>query len=156
MTGYSAGMILGSVGALAVGYWLRRYPGRIIVVNACASGLLTLAFAGSQTVWMAAALAFVFGPPNALRDVAQDSLLQATVEEGQLGRVYATQEMLRNVVFMVAGILFAWLSDLLPIRTIYVTGGIAYILTGFYALSNRALRESRMDSDFVAPERVVQ
>jgi hypothetical protein len=27
---------------------------------------------------------------------------------------------------------------------IYVTGGIIYILTGFYALSNKALRESKM------------
>ena len=146
-TGYFTGMILGSVGALAISDWLRRFPGRIIVVNACAAGLLTLAFASSQTVWMAVAWAFVFGPPNAIRDVAQDSLLQGTVERGQLGRVYATREMLRNVVFMFAGIFFAWLSDFIPIRMIYVTGGIIYMLTGFYALSNKALRESKMDPD---------
>jgi MFS family permease len=144
VTGYFAGMILGSLGALAIGGWLRRYPGRIIIGNAFAAGLLTLAYAGSQTVWMAVALAFLFGPPNAVRDVAQDSLLQGTVEEGQLGRVYATREMLRNVVFLVAGLVFAWLSDLVPIRWIYVSGGGFYVLTGVYALANRALRESRM------------
>jgi hypothetical protein len=98
-------------------------------------------------VWMAVGLAFVFGPPFAIRDVAQDSLLQGTVEDGQLGRVYATREMLRNVVFMFAGIFFAWLSDFVPIRMIYVTGGIIYILTGFYALSNKALRESKLIPD---------
>jgi MFS family permease len=146
-TSYFSGMILGSLGALTISDWLRRYPGRIIVVNACAAGLLTLAYAGSQTVWMAVVLAFVFGPPFAIRDVAQDSLLQGTVEGGQLGRVYATREMLRNVVFMFAGIFFAWLSDFVPIRMIYVTGGIIYILTGFYALSNKALRESKMNPD---------
>jgi len=43
-------------------------------------------------------------------------------------------------------VLFAWLSDLVPIRTIYVAAGLIYILTGFYALSNRRLRESKMDS----------
>jgi MFS family permease len=144
VTSYFMGMILGSLGALAISDWLSRCPGRIIVVNACAAGLLTLAYAGSQTVWMAVALAFVFGPPFAIRDVAQDSLLQGTVEGGQLGRVYATREMLRNVVFMFAGIFFAWLSGFVPIRMIYVTGGIIYLLTGFYALSNKALRESKM------------
>ena len=144
-TSYFSGMILGSLGALTISDWLRRYPGRIIVVNACAAGLLTLAYAGSQTVWMAVVLAFVFGPPFAIRDVAQDSLLQGTVVGGQLGRVYATREMLRNVVFMFAGIFFAWLSDFVPIRMIYVTGGIIYLLTGFYALSNKALRESKMN-----------
>ena len=146
-TGYFVGMILGSLGALAMSDWLSRYPGRIIVLNACVAGLLTLAFAGSQTVWIATAWAFVFGPPFAIRDVAQDSLLQGTVEAGQLGRVYATREMLRQAVFMFAGIFFAWLSDFVPIRLIYVIGGIIYLLTGFYALSNKALRESKMIPD---------
>lgn len=147
VTGYFTGMIIGSLGALVINDWLHRYPGRIIVVNACASGLFTLAFASSQTVWMAVVWAFVFGPPAAIRDVAQDSLLQGTVEKGQLGRVYATREMLRNMVFMFAGIFFAWLSDFMSIRMIYVTGGILYMLTGFYALSNKALRESKMNLD---------
>jgi len=110
-TGYFAGMIVGSLVAMAMSDWL---------------GL-------------------AFGAPFAMRDVAQDSLLQSTVEEGQLGRVYATREMLRSVVFMFAGLFFAWLSDLVPIRMIYVTGGIIYLLTGLYALSNRALRASQMN-----------
>ena len=100
---------------------------------------------------MAVAWVFVFGPPFAIRDVAQDSLLQGTVEGGQLGRVYATREMLRNVVFMFAGIFFAWLSDFVSIRMIYVTGGIIYMLTGFYALSNKALRESKIRVDTIHP-----
>jgi len=150
VTGYFTGMILGSLGALAISDWLGRFPGRIIAVNACATGLLTLAFASSQTVWMAVAWAFVFGPPNAVRDVAQDALLQGTVEGGQLGRVYATREMLRNAMFMFAGIFFAWLSDFVPVRMIYVIGGVIYLLTGFYALSNKALRESKM-GNFIQP-----
>jgi len=145
-TGYFSGMIIGSLGALAISDWLARFPGRIIVVNACATGILTLAYASSQTVWMAVVWAFVFGPPFAIRDVAQDSLLQSTVAKGQLGRIYATREMLRNAVFMFAGIFFAWLSDFVSIRTIYVIGGVLYMLTGVYAMSNKALRESRIDA----------
>ena len=145
-TAYFSGMIVGSLGSLAMSHWLGQYPGRIIVLNACASGLLTLAFASSQSVAVAVVLAFIFGPPSAVRDVAQDALLQGTVEGGQLGRVYATREMLRNVVFMFAGIFFAWLSDIVPVRMIYVAGGLIYLLTGFYALSNRALRNSSMNA----------
>ncbi len=147
VTGYFAGMILGSLFALTIGDWLRRYTGRIIVMNAFAAGLFTLAYASSQTVWMAVVWAFVFGPPFAIRDVAQDSLLQSTVAGGQLGRVYATREMLRSAVFMFAGIFFAWLSDFVPIRMIYVIGSVVYLLTGFYALSNKALRTSKMNPD---------
>ncbi len=141
---YFTGMILGSLMALAINNYLSRYPGYIIVINACLSGLLTLAYASSQTIWMAVIWAFVFGPPFAIRDVAQDSLLQSTVEKGQLGRVYATREMLRSAMFMFAGLFFAWLSGFVSIRHIYVIGGILYILTGLYAISNRALRKSRI------------
>ena len=146
-TGYFTGMIIGSLGALAMSGWLSRYPGRIIIVNAFTASLFTLAYAGSGTVWMAMIWAFMFGPPSAIRDVAQDSLLQSTVGREQLGRVYATREMLRNAMFMFAGLFFAWLTDFVSIRIIYVIGGILYIMTGFYALSNKALRESKMDSD---------
>lgn len=147
VTGYFMGMIVGSLAALAMNEWLRDYPGRIIVVTAFAVGLLTLFFANSQTVWMAAVFAFALGLPFAIRDVAQDSLLQGTVEGGQLGRVYATREMLRNLVFMFAGLFFAWLSDIVSVRLIYVAGAMIYMLTSLYALSNKALRESKMTPD---------
>jgi MFS family permease len=145
VTGFFAGMIAGSLAAMAMGTWLRRCPGWIIVADACAAGLLTLAYAGSQTVWMAVVWSFLFGPSLAMRDVAQDSLLQSTVEESQLGRVYATRDMLASLVYMSAGLFFAWLSDQVPVRLVYVSGGILYVLTGLYALSNRALRQSRME-----------
>lgn len=143
-TAYFGGMMVGSIGALAIGDWLKRHPGWIIVGTAALAGVLTLGFAASPTVWASIVIAFIFGPPFAIRDVAQDALLQATVDEGQLGRVYATREMLRMVIFMFAGLFFAWLADFVPIRWIFVLGGIMYIGTGIYALSNRALRESKM------------
>ena len=146
VTGYFVGMIVGSLMAMMMERWLKLYPGRIIVATACSTGILTLIYALSPTIEIAVIMAFVFGPPFAIRDVAQDSLLQGTVEQGQLGRVYATREMLRSVVFMFAGVFFAWLSAYVPIRIIYIIGGIIYILTGLYALSNKALRDSKMTS----------
>jgi MFS family permease len=145
-TGYFSGMIIGSLGALAFSEWVRRYPGRVIIWNACTAGLFTFIFAGNQTMWVAVVLAFVFGLSYSIRDVAQDTLLQSVVEEGQLGRVFATRDMLANVVFMFAGLFFAWLSDLVNIRMIFFIGGIMYVLTGIYALNNKALRESDMSS----------
>lgn len=144
ITGYFSGMIVGSLIAMTITHWLQLYPGRIIVASASITGIMTLAFASSTSVNMAVVIAFVFGPPFAIRDVAQDSLLQSTVDKGHLGRVYATREMLRNMVFMFAGLFFAWLSDFVPIRIIYVTGGVLYMMTGLYALNNKALRQSKM------------
>jgi len=38
----------------------------------------------------------------------------------------------------------AWLSDMVPVRLVYVAGGILYLLTAIYAASSGALRESSM------------
>jgi len=151
VTGYFSGMIAGSLAALGLDRWLRRYPGWIIAYNALAAGVFTLAYALSPSVSFAVFLAFLFGPPMAIRDVAQDALLQGTVEADQLGRVYAAREVLRNGVFMLAGLFFAWLSEQIPIRQVYLLGGIFYLLTGLYALSSKALRQSQMQPEAVQP-----
>ena len=147
VTGYFSGMIVGSLVALGMEKRLNQVPGRIIVVTAVLAGGLTLVFASSPNVLFAVIVAFLFGPPFAIRDVAQDALLQATVDEDQLGRVYATREMLRNVVFMFAGLFFAWLSDFMAIRLIYIIGGIIYIFTSIYAVSNKAIRTSQIQEN---------
>lgn len=138
---YFAGMMIGAVVASVAAKRLAR-PGLIIAANALASGVLTLLFALSPTTWVAVVLAFAFGPPSAVRDVVQDTLLQTVAADGVLGRVYALREMGRWVVFMLAGLLFAWLADWLPIRGIYLLGGGLYLVTAVYALANKPLRQS--------------
>lgn len=148
---YFAGMLLGAVIASLAAKRLERYPGLIIAGNALASGVLTFLFALSPTTWIAAALAFAFGPPSAVRDVVQDTLLQTVAADEMLGRVYALREMGRWIVFMLAGLLFAWLADRMPIRTIYLVGGGLYLLTAVYATSSKPLRQSKISAEF-APQ----
>ena len=141
---YFAGMMVGAVVASVAAKRLERYPGLIIGGNALASGVLTLLFALSPVTWVAVVLAFLFGPPSAVRDVVQDTLLQTVADDELLGRVYALREMGRWVVYMLAGLLFAWLADSMPIRTIYLLGGGLYLLTAVYALANKPLRQSQI------------
>jgi hypothetical protein len=53
--------------------------------------------------------------------------------------------MLRSFIYMLAGLFFAWLSEIVHLRTIFIVGGVLYLLTGMYALNNKALRESSMN-----------
>jgi hypothetical protein len=138
------------IGALITAYAARgvaRRPGWLIIGAAAVFAVLTLVFALSPALLFAATLALLFGPPAALRDVAQNTLLQTTVVEGMLGRVYALRSMLLGLTVMAAGLGFAWLADAIPIRAIYLIGGALYGITALYALSSRALRYSTIQAE---------
>jgi len=107
---------------------------------------LTVVYASSPSVLAASAISLAFGPPFALRDVAQDTLLQTTVAPGMLGRIYVAREMFARLAFLLAGLIFAALADQLYIRQIYLIAGVLYCGTALYTLANVPLRRSRVDA----------
>jgi MFS family permease len=143
---FFGGQFLGAVLALIYARRLGRRPGWIIIGNAFLMGALTLAYAASTSVLVATAISLAFGPPFALRDVAQDTLLQTTVAPGMLGRIYAAREMFARLAFLLAGLAFAALADQLAVRQIYVIAGVLYCGTALYTLASVSLRQSRIDA----------
>lgn len=144
---FFGGQLLGAVIAALAARRLALRPGWMIIGNAFLFGLLTVIYAFSPTNLFAVIVAFVFGPPSAMRDIAQDSLLQASVAGEVIGRVYALRNMLTNFNIMLAGTAFAWIADRAPIRWIYLLAGVLYLGTALYAFSSLALRRSRIESN---------
>ncbi len=142
---WNIGVLIGTFVATAMAGWLARYPGWIIIGNAAMFSLLTISYAFSPSLSMALALSLLLGPTFALRDVAQDSLLQATVAEGIIGRVYALRSTFANLNFMLAGLVFAYLADIVSVRLLFATAGVLYMATAVYSLSKPAMRNSRID-----------
>lgn len=141
---FFGGQLLGAAITAAVASKLARHPGLAIISNAFLFSGLTLSYALSPSVAFTLVLCFFFGPTSAMRDVAQDSLLQATVEPRVMDRIYATRNMLANLTFMLAGIGFAWLADQINVRWVYIVGGLMYFGTALYALSSAAIRGSQI------------
>ena len=139
---YFGGNLVGAALAVAFAARLAQRPGWVIIANAFVMALLTVGYALSPNIWFALAVMVLYGPPMALRDVAQDSLLQSSVDGAVLGRVYATRQMLAMFAFMVAGLLLAALADGVPVRTVYLLGAALYFCTAFYALAQPAMRRA--------------
>jgi MFS family permease len=144
---YFGGQLIGALITAYAAQTVARRPGWLIIGSAAVFAVLTLVFALSPALLFAATLALLFGPPAALRDVAQNSLLQTTVAAGMLGRVYALRSMLMGLTVIAAGLCFAWLADVIPIRVIYLIGGTLYGMTALYALTSRALRYSTVPAE---------
>jgi MFS family permease len=143
---FFAGQFIGAFLALAFASRLSRRPGWIIILNGFLMAALTLGYAASTTVVAATIISMAFGPPFALRDVAQDSLLQTTVEPGMLGRIYAAREMFARMAFLIGGLVFATLADFIPIRSIYVIAAALYACTSLYTLASATLRRSQISA----------
>jgi MFS family permease len=142
---YFAGNIAGAALAVVFASRLGKRPGWVIIVNALLMAILTVAYALCTNIWFAMVIMLLYGPPMALRDVAQDSLLQSSVEGRMLGRVYATRTMLANLSFLVAGLLLAWIADMIDVRTVYLIGAALYFVTALYALAQPSMRHAEID-----------
>ncbi|HEX5692645.1 MAG TPA: MFS transporter [Roseiflexaceae bacterium] len=143
---FFAGQLIGAVLALSFSRRLGRRPGLIIIANGFVMSALTFAYAASASVLVAVLVSMAFGPPFALRDVAQDSLLQTSVSADMLGRVYALREMFARMAFLIGGLLFAQLADTVGIREIYAFAAILYGATALYTLWSAVLRRSRLQT----------
>lgn len=130
--------------AVAFAARLGARPGWVIISNALLRAALTAVYALTSDIWLALVIMVVYGPPMALRDVAQDSLLQASVAGEVLGRVYATRQMLAHLAFMVSGLLLAALADWVEVHTVYLLGAALYFVTAFYALAQPAMRRATL------------
>lgn len=143
---FFAGQLIGAALALSFTRLLGKRPGWIIIANGVLMSALTFAYAASTSVLVAVLVSMAFGPPFALRDVAQDSLLQTQVSRDMLGRVYALREMFARMAFLIGGLLFSQLADSIGIREIYVLAALLYGLTTLYTLWSAVLRHSRLET----------
>jgi len=141
---FYSGQLIGAIVAATAARWVGKWAGWSIISNTVISGILTLLYAISVNNFWAVLISFFFGPPFAIRDVAQDTLLQTKVDSQILGRIYALRAMLASMSFMLSGLVFASLADQIPIRWIYLMGGGLYLLIALIALFSKALRNSRV------------
>ena len=144
-SGFFAGQILGALFALSSARYLGKRPGWMIIANGFLMSALTLVYAVSDSVAVAVLISIAFGPPFALRDVAQDALLQTTVATNMLGRIYALREMFARMALLLGGLLFAQLADQIGIRAIYLLSALLYGLTALYTLWSAPRRNSRLE-----------
>ncbi len=142
---FYGGQLVGAIVAASAARWVGKWAGWSIISNTVISGILTILYAISINNFWAVLISFIFGPPFAIRDVAQDTLLQTKVDGQILGRIYALRAMLASLSFMVSGLIFASLADQISIRWIYLSGGGLYLLIALVALFSKSLRNSRID-----------
>lgn len=153
MTGlFQIAFLIGTLIAIAVNRWINQYAGQVIIADTLATAIIGIPFVLSPNPEWATLFYFLLAMPQSLRDSAQDSLLQATVDNAILGRIYAFRGMAAQFTGLGATVLFAWLAAFIEIRILFGVAAGLFVLVAIYAYTNSALRTSRIEVESVEPQ----
>ncbi|MGB1252269.1 MAG: MFS transporter [Candidatus Promineifilaceae bacterium] len=141
---YQTSLLAGTLIAIGMTKIINQHAGRMIIADTLFTALIGIPFVLSQSVTVATLLFFLFGLPQAMRDSAQDSVLQSSIDNSMLGRVYSFRSIASQGAGLFSTLLFAWLADFVEIRLLFMIGAGIFILVALYAYSNEALRNSRI------------
>ncbi len=122
----SVGFVIGSL--LMATYADRLREGTWIVLSFFGMGVAGLLYALSSNIWIAIGLIGISGVLNAPAFVAGRLINQRNTPREVRGRVFSTNYVIRDVVFL-AGMALAGLADVIDVRILFAGSSIALIAT---------------------------
>jgi CRP-like cAMP-binding protein len=122
----SVGFVIGSL--LMARYADRLREGSWLIMSFMGMGLAGLAYALTSNVWMAIGLIGISGILNAPSFVAGRLINQRNTPREMRGRVFSTNYVLRDVVYLV-GMGLAGLADVFDVRILFAVSSVALVVT---------------------------
>ncbi|MBU0928289.1 MAG: MFS transporter [Spirochaetes bacterium] len=134
---FSAGMTLGGV---VIGVW-GGFKNRVrsMALSSFIVGATTLALGLVPWFWVYLAVMAVCGVSMPLFNTPATVLLQETVDESYLGRVFGVLGMISSVMMPLGMLVFGPLADAMPIEPLLVGSGAGIFALGFFLLGSKAL-----------------
>jgi hypothetical protein len=112
-----------------------------MAVGSAVFSLLTLWYGLNSIPIVALILCIAMGPAYQLRDVAQQTALQSSVNQEMLPKIYASRDILLSTVTSLSIAVIGLIADTLGIRMVYIAGSICIAISA--GLSFTLLRLQR-------------
>lgn len=132
---YFAGMILGDVIVVHLSRHLERNLVRAMGWGLLLTGVFVFVYAWNEHPGVALALCLLMGPPYQLRETAQRTLLQKSVDDTLLPHVLAAHGSLTYATFGLSVLVMSLAADLWGIQTPYTISGLLLMGAAVIALT---------------------
>ncbi|WP_057765073.1 MFS transporter [Cytobacillus praedii] len=129
---YYLGTIIGGIIVFRLSKWIQ---GRLTVFMLAGSfffGLLTFIYGFISQPFLALVLVLLMGPAYQLRDLAQETMFQNSVDDQTLTKILAARSTLVQFIFIFSVIGIGVLTDLIGVRLIYILSGCLLIISAIY------------------------
>lgn len=138
---YYIGAIAGGLLMLLLSSFIQKNLIPCMAVGSAVFSLLTLWYGLNSIPIMALILCISMGPAYQLRDVAQQTALQSSVDQELLPKIYASRDILLSTVTSLSISFMGLIADTLGIRMVYIAGSICIAISA--GLSFALLRLQR-------------
>lgn len=138
---YYVGAIAGGLLMLLLSSFIQKNLIPCMAVGSSVFSLLTLWYGLNSIPIMALILCIAMGPAYQLRDVAQQTALQSSVDQELLPKIYASRDILLSTVTSLSIAFMGLIADTLGIRMVYIAGSICIAISA--ALSFTLLKSQR-------------
>ncbi|MCT1398840.1 MFS transporter [Paenibacillus sp. p3-SID867] len=138
---YYIGAIAGGLLMLLLSSFIQKNLIPCMAVGSAVFSLLTLWYGLNSIPIMALILCISMGPAYQLRDVAQQTALQSSVDQELLPKIYASRDILLSTVTSLSIAFMGLIADTLGIRMVYIAGSICIAISA--GLSFALLRLQR-------------
>ncbi|OME95221.1 MULTISPECIES: MFS transporter [Paenibacillus] len=138
---YYVGAIVGGLLMLLLSSFIQKNLIPCMAVGSAVFSLLTLWYGLNSIPIVALILCIAMGPAYQLRDVAQQTALQSSVNQEMLPKIYASRDILLSTVTSLSIAVIGLIADTLGIRMVYIAGSICIAISA--GLSFTLLRLQR-------------
>lgn len=138
---YYIGAIAGGLLMLLLSSFIQKNLIPCMAAGSAVFSLLTLWYGLNSIPIMALILCISMGPAYQLRDVAQQTALQSSVDQELLPKIYASRDILLSTVTSLSIAFMGLIADTLGIRMVYIAGSICIAISA--GLSFALLRLQR-------------
>ncbi len=142
-SGYYVGTIAGGFIAIAISKWLRANLGWGMVIGGSLMAVFTAMFAIIPIPIIAVLLCVFMGPAYQMRDIAQITLIQTTVDENKLAKVNAARDTLIYALFGVAVLFMGMIAEQFSVSIAYLTAAALYGVSAILGLGIRNFSSER-------------
>ncbi|MGG3505499.1 MFS transporter [Paenibacillus lautus] len=138
---YYVGAIVGGLLMMLLSSFIQKNLIPCMAVGSAVFSLLTLWYGLNSIPIVALILCIAMGPAYQLRDVAQQTALQSSVNHEMLPKIYASRDILLSTVTSLSIAIIGLVADTLGIRMVYIVGSICIAISA--GLSFTLLRLQR-------------
>ncbi|KIX91487.1 MFS transporter [Staphylococcus microti] len=141
---FFVGLMIGGTLSFKYAHMIEHYSRRVIIFGAFSSSIITFVFAHISLPWTTLIFSCLFGAVSQLKAITQQTLIQKSVIQSLLPKVYSVQDVLITATFGISSIIFGAITDIWGVKVTFIIASVFLFISTIYVIVNKHYLDERM------------